>query len=299
MEGALCFHSPGLIRPASETGFDLFEARLGADLRGHYVRIRSTAMYDSVIDADFISADPLQHFPAGAFPTIHPVHWLHSHFAVGGWSPLQRLSGMLTAHMTAIAPYNGFTWHPHRGLEIYTWVLEGTVYHEDTTGGKGYIESGEFQRMFSGQWIEHQELNRMAEPARVIQIWFVADYAHHNLAPHYQQVSREDLPVREAEGVSVYSLIGDDSPMEQHMDGRLTATRVGPGRSASLELPRDGEDLFLYVTDGQGSLKQNGKSTSVGQYDVLLARPEAGSAAFTAAPEEGLDFLSFYLPKFL
>jgi len=100
-------------------------------------------MLDSVIHPDFIPSKALQHFPADVFPTIHPVHWLYSHFAVGGWSPLQRLSGMLTAHMTQIAPYNGFTWHPHRGLEIYTWVLEGTLYHEDTTGGKGEIGPGE------------------------------------------------------------------------------------------------------------------------------------------------------------
>lgn len=55
---------------------------------------------------------------------------------------------MLTAHMTRIAPDNGFTWHPHRGLEIYTWVLEGTLHHEDTTGGQGDVQPGDLQRMF-------------------------------------------------------------------------------------------------------------------------------------------------------
>src|SRR6185503_125202 len=110
-------------------------------------------MYNTVIAPEFLEPRPVQHFRAEAFPTIHPVWWLNSHFAVGGWSPLQRLSGMLTAHMTRIAPQAGFTWHPHRGLEIYTWVLEGTIYHEDTTGGQGDIGPGEFQRMFSGDWI--------------------------------------------------------------------------------------------------------------------------------------------------
>ncbi len=100
------------------------------------------ALQETFIQPGFIQAQPFQHFPADAFPTIHPIHWLHSHFAVGGWSPLQRLSGMLTAHMTQIAPHNGFTWHPHRGVEIFTWVLEGTLYHEDTTGGRGEIQAG-------------------------------------------------------------------------------------------------------------------------------------------------------------
>jgi hypothetical protein len=67
------------------------------------------ALQETLIQPDFARYASFQHFPADAFPTIHPIHWLNSHFAVGGWSPLQRLSGMLTAHMTRIAPRNGFT----------------------------------------------------------------------------------------------------------------------------------------------------------------------------------------------
>jgi hypothetical protein len=60
-------------------------------------------MYDTVVQPRFLQRVPVQHFSADAFPSVHPVHWLHSHFAVGGWSPLQRLSGMLTAHTPALA----------------------------------------------------------------------------------------------------------------------------------------------------------------------------------------------------
>ena len=92
----------------------------------------------------------LQFYKADTFPIFNPIHWLVSHFAVGPYSPIQRLSGMLTAHMTQIAPQNGFGWHPHRNLEIYTYVIDGQLYHQDTTGGKGIITAGEVQRMFSG-----------------------------------------------------------------------------------------------------------------------------------------------------
>jgi redox-sensitive bicupin YhaK (pirin superfamily) len=257
-------------------------------------------MYDTLIDPQFNHRTPLGHYPAEAFPSIHPIHWLHSHFAVGGWSPLQRLSGMITAHMTRIAPRNGFTWHPHRGLEIYTWVLEGTLYHEDTTGGRGFIQSGEFQRMFSGDWIEHQELNLTDEPVRVIQIWYAAGLEHRGLSPHYQQVSEGELPTRTNGDARVYSLIGGDSPMEQHMRGRLTATSIKPGGKTALEPPQAGEDLFLYITDGAGALV-NGDRTLLGQYDVVLATPEAPEAALEASPKDpaGLRFLCFYLPGFL
>ncbi len=230
---------------------------------------------------------------------IHPVHWLHSHFAVGGWSPLQRLSGMLTAHMTRIAPRNGFTWHPHRGLEIYTWMLEGRLYHEDTTGGSGELHPGDLQRMFSGDYIEHQELNPWDEPARVIQIWFIADRHHRGLPPHYQQVPRAQLPARAAGSATVYNLIGDGSPMDQHMTGRLTATTIPAGGETIIEAPRPDEDLFLYITDGDGQAAANEQMWTLEQYDVILATPEMAEVRVRAGAERSLDYLSFYLPRFL
>jgi redox-sensitive bicupin YhaK (pirin superfamily) len=251
------------------------------------------------INPGFVKPEPYQHYPANAFPTIHPIHWLHSHFAVGGWSPLQRLSGMLTAHMTQIAPRNGFTWHPHRALEIYTWVIEGTLYHEDTTGGKGFIQKGELQRMFAGDYIEHQELNVTDETARVIQIWYIADREHRGLEPHYQQVSREELPSKRIGDATEYGLIGVDSPMIQHMTGRLTATTVDARGTTTIQPPRDGEDLFLYVTDGAGQSSYNGRNVALGQYDVILGRPEIENATITASEDDSLHFMSFYLPSFM
>ncbi len=252
----------------------------------------------TMIAPGFVRADSFQHFPASIFPTIHPVDWLHSHFAVGGWSPLQRLSGMITAHMTAIAPHSGFTWHPHRGLEIYTWVLEGTLHHEDTTGGNGDITAGELQRMFSGDWIEHQELNQTSAPARVIQIWFAANPRFRGLEPHYQQLRRGELPVRGSADARVHTLIGADSPIDSHVDARLEAIAIEPGGSLEIAPPAAGEDLFLYVTDGRGNASFGGKTYALGQYDVLLMRPDADDAGLRADGER-LDALAFYLPAFI
>lgn len=257
------------------------------------------ALMQSAIHPDFTKPTAVQHFAADTFPTIHPIHWLHSHFAVGGWSPLQRLSGMLTAHMTRIAPHNGFTWHPHRGLEIYTWILEGELTHEDTTGGRGVIREGELQRMFAGEYIEHQELNLGDDPARVIQIWFIAELEHRNLEPHYQQLSKSELPSRRVGDARVYSLIGDDSPMESHVDARLTATWVDAGGTTYLEAPQEGEDLFLYVTDGEGESHLPDGTKALGQYDVILARPDAPQVAITSNPDNPLRFMSFYLKPFI
>jgi redox-sensitive bicupin YhaK (pirin superfamily) len=256
-------------------------------------------MYNTVTAPGFVRTEAFQHYPASTFPEIHPVHWLHSHFAVGGWSPLQRLSGMITAHMTEIAPHSGFTWHPHRGLEIYTWVLEGTIHHEDSTGGAGAIGPGELQRMFSGDWIEHQELNLSDDPVRVIQIWFAADPKYRGLPPHYQQLGQAELPVRREGGADVYTLIGEESPVEQHMDGRLEAIVVQPGETTRLALPQAGEDLFFYVTDGAGEAQYRQERAPLGQYDVILARPDAADVTLTASDDAPLHALAFYLRSFI
>lgn len=255
-------------------------------------------LQQTLIRPGFSQPQPFQHYPASEFPYIHPIDWLQSHFAVGGWSPLQRLSGMLTAHMTRIEPQSGFTWHPHRGLEIYTWMLEGRVYHEDSTGGQGVLEPGDLQRMFSGDYIEQQELNPWDEPARVIQIWLIADRQHRGLPPHYQQLERSALPARLVSDATVHSLIGGDSPMEQHMTGRLTAAFVPPGGETWVEPPREDEDLFLYVTDGTGEAAHDDALIPLGQYDVILARPAMPDVLLRAG-KDGLAFLSFYLPPFL
>jgi redox-sensitive bicupin YhaK (pirin superfamily) len=253
--------------------------------------------FDTIITGLNVTAD-LHFFKADTFPTLHPIHWLTSHFAVGGYSPLQRLSGMLTAHMTQIAPYNGFSWHPHRGLEIYTYVIDGELYHEDTTGGKGIITAGEVQRMFSGYYIQHQELNRTNTYARVIQIWFVAGLEYMGLPPHYEQVKLNQMPVRLLGDGAVRDIIGPEGATDAHINARLTSTVVPTGGQTMIELPQEGEDLFLYFVDGAGRIQASSLNEAVALYDVVLASPRAETAVIQAG-DRPLNFLSFYLRPFL
>ena len=256
-----------------------------------------TSIFDSVIHTIPIEKQ-LHFFKANTFPTIHPVHWLTSHFAVGGYSPLQRLSGMLTAHMTQIAPRNGFTWHPHRGLEIYTYVIDGKLYHEDTTGGKGTISAGEVQRMFSGNFIQHQELNQSDEFTRVIQIWYIADVEHMGLPPHYEQIGLNDMRARTVGDAVVRDIIGPRGATDSHVTARLTSAILPAGGSATIELPQANEDLFLYFVDGNGRFQSSTTSEAIDLYDVVLATPDAETAVIHAGTKP-LNYLSFYLKPFI
>jgi redox-sensitive bicupin YhaK (pirin superfamily) len=255
------------------------------------------AYFESVIDG-LDTSNALQFYKADTFPLVNPIFWLKSHFAVGAYSPIQRLSGMLTAHMTQIAPQNGFGWHPHRNLEIYTYVIDGQLYHEDTTGGRGIITAGEVQRMFSGSYIEHQELNLSDEFARVIQIWFLTDRQYLGLAPHYEQVKLNEMTPRANGDGLVRDIISPNGATDSHVEARLTSTFIPAGGQSTVELPQPDEDLFLYLVDGQGRIKATGLDEQVGLYDVLLATPEAEAPVLTAG-DKPLNFLSFYLKPFL
>jgi redox-sensitive bicupin YhaK (pirin superfamily) len=142
------------------------------------------------------------------------------------------------------------------------------------------------------------EMNYTDSPVRVIQIWFIADRHHQGLPPHYQQIKRQYLPSRLEGDATVTQLISEDSPMEQHMTGRLTATSLPAGGQTKLIAPKADEDLFLYVTDGAGSAL-NGGSHGLGQYDVILATPQVETVTLQAKAGQDLHFLSFYLPSFL
>ena len=242
----------------------------------------------------FLTSAPVQHFAADRFPRHQPAPWFSVHLATGGWSPLQLISGLYTAHVTTFAAGQGVSWHTHRNEETFTWMLDGALAHEDTAGGRGELAPGDFQRMFAGHGIEHRELSVGSVATRFVQIVFLPDAAHGLVAPHYQQLRGADLPARRVGDATERTLLGGDSPMQQHCTARLTATAVDAGGQTTVSLPGPDEDLLLYVTDGVGRL---GDSQPLAAYDVVIARPDAGPLAVAATTP--LHFLSFYLRPFV
>ncbi len=87
--------------------------------------------------------------------------------------------------------------------------------------------------------------------------------------------------------------------MESHVTARLTATWLEPAGRTFIEAPRDNEDLFLYVTDGVGEAHLPHNPRPLGQYDVILARPDMPQITLTADSEQPLRFMSYYLKPFL
>ncbi len=99
---------------------------------------------------------------------------------------------LLVLNDDLIAAGGGFGTHPHRDMEIVTWVLDGALEHRDSEGNEGVITPGVAQRMSAGRGIRHSEKNASSvEPVRLLQMWVPPDTA--GISPGYEQRDISDL----------------------------------------------------------------------------------------------------------
>lgn len=159
-----------------------------------------------------------------------------------------------------VAPQTGFGPHPHRDMEIITYVLAGAIEHRDSMGTVGTLRAGEMQRMSAGTGVVHSEMNRGDEPLHFLQIWILPE--KQGLAPSYEQ-KRFSVEERTGQFRLVVSPGGEDGAMRVHQDMRLYATlldtgqrvehRLAPGRHAWLQLVRGTATLNgMEIRSGDG-----------------------------------------------
>lgn len=112
------------------------------------------------------------------------------------YNPTNTHHGRLVAHNEEfIAPQRGFDTHPHRDMEIITWVLSGSLLHQDSSGNSGIIYPGLIQRMSAGTGILHSERNdsnKTNSPTHFIQMWVMPD--EFNATPSYGQFETKTQP---------------------------------------------------------------------------------------------------------
>ena len=152
----------------------------------------------------------------------------------------------------------GFAMHPHRDMEIVTWVLQGTLTHRDSTGHRGVVVPGRVQVMSAGRGITHSETNDPGDgppqPVRVVQMWIAPDEP--GLDPGYQQ---GDVTQALAAGGLVPVAAGRPrsagaAPVRiAQRDAVLHAARLPPGRS--LQLP---EAPYLHLFAARGGVDLEG-----------------------------------------
>ncbi|MEZ4296675.1 MAG: pirin family protein [Polyangiaceae bacterium] len=158
-----------------------------------------------------------------------------------------------------VEPGRGFGTHPHRDMEIVSYVLEGGLAHRDSTGTGSVIRPGDVQRMSAGTGITHSEMNASrTERVHFLQIWLLP--ARRGLAPGYEQkaFSREEKDGRLR---LVASPDGADGSITIHTDARIHAGLFDAGQSADLAIA-PGRHAWLQVA--RGKVRVNGQDLEAG-----------------------------------
>ncbi len=196
----------------------------------------------------------------------HADHgWLDTHhtFAFAGYYDPEHVHfrSLRVINEDRVAPGAGFGTHPHRDMEILTWVLSGALEHRDNMGNGGVIRPGDIQRMSAGTGVTHSEYNHSAdEPVHFLQIWIMPERA--GIEPGYEQRTIPE-PFRRN---SLRLIAGPDANSGAvliHQDARVynalleagsTLEHVlAPGRFAWLQVARGSvrlNDVVLEVGDG-------------------------------------------------
>lgn len=171
-----------------------------------------------------------------------------------------------------VQPGAGFPTHPHREMEIVTYVLAGALQHKDSTGGTGLIRPGEVQRMTAGTGVAHSEFNpSQTEETRLLQMWVLPERA--GLTPSYEQ---KQFTGEERTGKLLPIASGQDYPgaVRVHQDTTFYVARLAQGQQVT-HLLKPKRRAFLYVIEGEIAL--NGERLEAGDQARIT---EAGALTF-------------------
>jgi len=179
-----------------------------------------------------------------------------------------------------VAPGYGFETHPHRDMEIISYVLEGEIEHRDTMGSHSRLKAGEVQLMSAGTGILHSEFNPSgSEPLRFLQIWITPNRS--GLTPGYQQ-----RPFADSNGFSLLvSPDGSEGSLQINQDACLYRLQLTAGQQHTQPLQSD-RSWYLHLIDGE--LTINGRTLYPG--DAATLSNETALQLHSNAESHGLLF---------
>lgn len=158
----------------------------------------------------------------------------------------------------AIAPQTGFPPHPHRDMEIITYVREGAITHTDSLGNRGRTGAGDVQVMSAGTGVRHSEYNLESETTRLFQIWIQT-----NRPGSPPSWGAKPFPKGERSGSFVplaSGIEGDDDALPIQSDARVLGATLRAGQKVRYEF---GRDRLGYLVPATGSVEVNGVRLSL------------------------------------
>jgi redox-sensitive bicupin YhaK (pirin superfamily) len=188
----------------------------------------------------------------------------------------------------------GFPWHPHRGIETITYVLEGTVEHGDSLGHRGVISAGDIQWMTAGSGIVHQEMPNGDRQGHMygFQLWANLPAALKMTEPRYQEIKSDDIPVvRESDGTEVRVVcgrFGDTTGPVRGVAADPIYLDISVPSEKTRSIPTDeGHNVFAYVFGGSGKFGR--PPTETENHSLVVFG--SGDEITVLAGKEGIRFL--------
>jgi quercetin 2,3-dioxygenase len=210
----------------------------------------------------------------------HASHgWLDTHFTFSFdqyWDPQHvQFRSLRVINEDVVAPGKGFGMHPHRDMEILTWILRGALEHRDSMGSGAVLRPGELQHMSAGTGVMHSEFNPSpTDSTHLLQIWILPD--RKGLKPEYEQLAFPDKDLR---GKFAH-LAGPGAPVTIHQDASLYVARLTKGETAKHTLA-GGRHAWLQVARGEGTV--NGIAVKHGDGVAVSNEKELNVEAAAAA----------------
>src|SRR6202162_5101569 len=173
----------------------------------------------------------------------------------------------------------GTAWHPHRGFETVTYIIDGTFRHQDSNGGGGLITDGDTQWMTAGGGILHieappEELVASGGLFHGIQLWVNLPRADKMIAPRYQDIGRSNVALLSSpDGGALLRVIagevaGHAGPGSTHSPMAMVHGTLAPGAQVEIPWPREFNGL-VYVLGGAGRVGAEGRPIGTGQLAVF------------------------------
>jgi quercetin 2,3-dioxygenase len=194
----------------------------------------------------------------------HADHgWLDSHhtFSFADYYDASQMGfrSLRVINEDRVQPGRGFGTHPHRDMEIISYVLEGGLEHRDSIGTGSVIRPGDVQRMSAGTGVTHSEANASkSEPVHFLQIWLLP--AQRGIKPSYEQKTFPSA-ARQGKLRVVASPDGRDGSVTIHADAVLYAGLFDEGQESELALP-SGRHAWVQVA--RGKARVNGRDLAAG-----------------------------------
>lgn len=159
-----------------------------------------------------------------------------------------------------VAGENGFDFHPHKNMEIITFMLQGELTHQDSMGNKEVIRRGDIQVMTAGTGVMHSEWNYGKEATKLLQIWILPNAME--LKPRYEQINFQDK--FQTEQFTLVAGTKENMPIKLNADANLYHMNLKNDESLNFKSEEKGIYLHVY----QGSLKVNDTEIKAG--DALM-----------------------------